>query len=146
MGNICRSPTAEGVMRALVRGAGLDGKVTLDSAGTGGWYPGELPDERARAAASKRGYVLDHRARQFKSEDFERFDLIVCMDRDNLANVQRMARGRTTPVKLLREWESGVHSEDVPDPYGGMGDDFEHVLDICERACRGLLEHVREML
>ncbi len=130
-------------MRALVRAEKLDGHIELDSAGTGGWHAGELPDERSRAAANKRGYVLDHRARQFVAADFERFDLIVCMDRDNLAHVQRMARGRTTPVKLLREWESGVHPPDVPDPYAGLGDDFEHVLDICERACRGLLEAIR---
>jgi len=145
MGNICRSPTAEGVMRALAQRAGVD--VTLDSAGTGGWHAGELPDERSRAAAKARGYDLDHRARQFVAADFDRFDLIVCMDRDNLAHVQRMARGRettkTTPVKLLREYEPGVHPPDVPDPYSGLGDDFEHVLDICERACAGLLDEAR---
>jgi protein-tyrosine phosphatase len=141
MGNICRSPTAEGVMRALVAAENVD--IEIDSAGTGGWHAGELPDERSRAAAKQRGYHLDHRARQFVAADFDRFDLIVCMDRDNLAHVQRMARGKATPVKLLRDWESGVHPPDVPDPYSGLGDDFEHVLDICERACRGLLEHVR---
>jgi protein-tyrosine phosphatase len=145
MGNICRSPTAEAVMRALVTAAGLAAKITLDSAGTGDWHAGELPDERSRAAGKQRGYVLDHRARQLTVADFDRFDLIVCMDRDNLANVQRLARGRATPpIHLLREWEPGVHPVDVPDPYSGMGDDFEHVLDLCERACRGLLEHIRE--
>jgi protein-tyrosine phosphatase len=143
MGNICRSPTAEAVMRTLVHNAGLTGSFTLDSAGTGDWHVGELPDERSRAAAKKRGYALDHRARQFVAADFERFDLIVCMDRDNLAHVQRMARGAATPVKLLREYERGVHPPDVPDPYGGLGDDFDHVVDICERACAALLEHVR---
>jgi protein-tyrosine phosphatase len=141
MGNICRSPTAEGVMRALAKREGVT--LELDSAGTGGWHAGELPDERSRRAAKKRGYDLDHRARQFVADDFDRFDLIVCMDRDNLANVQRLARGRATPVKLFREFEPGVHPPDVPDPYSGMGDDFEHVLDICERACAGLLAHVR---
>ena len=141
MGNICRSPTAEAVMRALAKREGV--ALELDSAGTGGWHAGELPDERSRRAAKKRGYDMDHRARQFVTDDFERFDLIVCMDRDNLANVQRLARGRTTPVKLLREFEPGVHPPDVPDPYSGLGDDFEHVLDICERACAGLLAHVR---
>jgi len=141
MGNICRSPTAEAVMRALAKREGV--ALELDSAGTGGWHAGELPDERSRRAAKKRGYDMDHRARQFVTDDFDRFDLIVCMDRDNLANVQRLARGRTTPVKLLREFEPGVHPPDVPDPYSVLGDDFEHVLDICERACAGLLAHVR---
>jgi protein-tyrosine phosphatase len=143
MGNICRSPTAEGVMCALVRADKLEAQIELDSCGTGDWHVGELPDERSRAAAEQRGYMLDHRARQFVAADFDRFDLIVCMDRDNLANVQRMARGRATPVKLLRDWEPGEHPPDVPDPYGGGGNDFEHVLDICERACRGLLEAIR---
>lgn len=130
-------------MRALVRAEKLDAQFELDSAGTGGWHAGELPDERSRAAAHKRGYVLDHRARQFVAADFDRFDLIVCMDRDNVANVQRLARGRATPVKLLREWEPGEHPPDVPDPYGGGGDDFDLVLDICERACHALLDDLR---
>lgn len=136
-------------MRTIVHNAGLDAKITLDSAGTGGWHAGELPDERSRRAAKTRGYDLDHRARQFVAADFDRFDLIVCMDRDNLSHVERMAQrrgGDLPPIKLLREWESGVHPPDVPDPYGGLGDDFEHVLDICERACRGLLDDVREKL
>src|SRR5690349_19191183 len=110
MGNICRSPTAEGVMRALVRTAGLDGKVVLDSAGTGGWHAGELPDPRTRDAAAKRGYQLDHRARQFRGDDFKRFDLIVVMDRDNLAHVQRLAERHgagVPPIEMLRRYEPG---------------------------------------
>ena len=143
MGNICRSPTAEGVMRAFVR---PEDEIAIDSAGTGGWHIGELPDERSRDAAKRRGYDLTHRARQFTRADFDRFDLILCMDRDNLAHVQRMAAGRAEPpVRLLRHYERGAPDDaEVPNPYGGMGDDFDHVLDICERACRGLLEHLRE--
>src|SRR5215467_3437355 len=91
LGNICRSPTAEGVMRKLVVDAGLDGRVTLDSAGTGGWHIGELPDPRSRAAAARRGYQLEHRARQFKPADFEAFDLVLAMDLDNLGYLQRLA-------------------------------------------------------
>ncbi|HTR53216.1 MAG TPA: low molecular weight protein-tyrosine-phosphatase [Kofleriaceae bacterium] len=145
MGNICRSPTAEAVMRKLVRAAGLDGHVVLDSAGTGGWHAGELPDPRSRDAAAKRGYELDHRARQFTTADFDRFDLIIAMDRDNLAHLRTIARGRgDPPIHLLRAFEPGApENAEVPDPYGGAGDDFDRVLDICERACRGLLEHVR---
>ncbi len=132
-------------MRGLVRDAGLVEHVTLDSAGTGHWHVGELPDPRTREAAARRGYRLDHRARQFTSEDFARFDLIVCMDRDNLAAVLRLARGRSEPpVRLLRAFESGAANDEVPDPYSGDAEGFEHVLDICERACRGLLAHLRE--
>jgi protein-tyrosine phosphatase len=146
MGNICRSPTAEGVMQKLVHEAGLAGRLALDSAGTGAWHVGELPDPRSRAAAKKRGYDLTHRARKFTANDFDRFDLVLAMDRDNLANLQRLARGRThvPSIRLLRSFEHGAGDDaEVPDPYSGEDDGFEEVLDICERACRGLLEHVR---
>jgi len=147
MGNICRSPTAEGVMRKLVGDAGLAGRVTLDSAGTGDWHVGEMPDPRSAGAAARRGYPLEHRARHFKPGDFDRFDLVLAMDLDNLAYLQRLARGRVhaPTIRLLRSFEPGADDDaEVPDPYGGGGDDFELVLDICERACRGLLDHVRE--
>src|SRR5215207_6533480 len=97
MGNICRSPTAEGVMIDLVRKAGLESEIVIDSAGTGPWHAGELPDDRARAAAAKRGLDLCSRARQLSKADFDRFDLIVVMDDVNLRHVQRMAGARTTP-------------------------------------------------
>jgi protein-tyrosine phosphatase len=149
MGNICRSPTAEGVFRKLVVEAQLDGRLTIDSAGTGGWHAGELPDPRSREAAKRRGYELTHRARKFIAADFDRFDLVLAMDRDNYDNLQRLARGRTrVPViRLMRSFEHGAAEDaEVPDPYSGELDGFEEVLDICERACRGLLEHVRERL
>lgn len=132
-------------MRKLVRDAGLDAHVTLDSAGTGGWHAGELPDPRSRDAATKRGYELDHRARQFTTADFDRFDLIIAMDRDNLAHLRTIARGRgEPPIHLLRCFEPDApDNAEVPDPYGGASEGFDLVLDICERACRGLLEHVR---
>jgi protein-tyrosine phosphatase len=147
MGNICRSPTAHGVMEKLAREAGLDGKLELDSAGTGAWHVGELPDSRSRAAAKKRGYDLTHRARKFTANDFDRFDLVLAMDRDNYDCLQRLARGRShvPPIKLLRAFDaSAPQGAEVPDPYSGEDDGFEEVLDICERACRGLLSHVRE--
>jgi len=134
-------------MDKLVREAGLDGKVVLDSAGTGAWHSGELPDGRSRAAARKRGYDLTHRARKFGAADFDRFDLVVAMDRENLYTLQRLGRGRThvPPIRLLRSFDP-VAPEDaeVPDPYSGEDDGFEEVLDICESACRGLLAHLRE--
>lgn len=149
LGNICRSPTAEGVMRSVVTAAGLVDHVELDSAGTGAWHAGELPDPRSRAAAAKRGYELAHRARQFRAADFDRFELVIAMDRENLADLQRLARTRETspPIRLLRSFDpSAPDDAEVPDPYSGGGSEFEEVLDICERACRGLLEHVRREL
>jgi protein-tyrosine phosphatase len=132
-------------MRKLVRDAELESLVTIDSAGTGGWHVGELPDPRSREAAARRGYALDHRARQFMAVDFDRFDLVLAMDRANFRHLCSLAgERRTPPVRLLRSFEPGAPEDaEVPDPYGGLGDDFETVLDICERACRGLLEHVR---
>ena len=147
LGNICRSPTAEGVMRELVREAGLEPHVALDSAGTGDWHVGELPDPRTREAARRRGYTLDHRARQFTRADLERFDLVLAMDRANLAHLERLAEraGIAPRITLLRAFDATApYGAEVPDPYAGDGDAFELVLDICERACRGLLQHVRE--
>jgi protein-tyrosine phosphatase len=148
LGNICRSPTAHGVMEKLVADAGLADRIELDSAGTGNWHVGELPDPRSREAAGARGYDLSHRARQFVASDFARFDLVVAMDRSNLAHLQRLAAaypGKPPRIELLRAFDPDAppHAE-VPDPYAGGGRDFERVLDICERACRGLLAHVRD--
>ena len=144
LGNICRSPTAEGVFRKLVLDAALDGRLTIDSAGTGAWHVGELPDPRSRQAAARRGYDLTHRARKFTAGDFDRFDLVLAMDRDNLAHLEHLAAGRKAPaIRLLRAFEPGApEGAEVPDPYGGLGNDFELVLDICERACAGLVDHL----
>ena len=149
MGNICRSPTAHGVMEKLVRDAGLEGKVELDSAGTGAWHVGELPDGRSRLAAKKRGYDLTHRARKFVAADFDRFDLVLAMDRDNFDSLQRLARGRSIvpPIRMLCAYDTTApEGAEVPDPYSGEDDGFEEVLDICERACRGLLDYVRSRM
>lgn len=146
LGNICRSPTAEGVFQKLVAAAGLERKVTIDSAGTGAWHVGELPDPRSRQAASRRGYELTHRARKFTAGDFDRFDLVLAMDRDNYDNLMRLARGRSQVpmIRLLRSFDATApHDAEVPDPYSGEDDGFDDVLDICERACQGLLDHVR---
>src|SRR3954471_15158180 len=135
MGNICRSPTAEGVLRRLVRDEGLSDQVEIDSAGTGGWHVGSPPDERATEAARRRGIELAGAARQFEPEDFERFDLILAMDRENLAELRALApddeaRGK---VRLL------LGDRDVPDPYYGGERGFEDVLDLVEAGCRDLL-------
>jgi len=148
MGNICRSPTAEGVFRKLATDAGLADRIVIDSAGTGDWHVGELPDPRTRDAAERRGLVLDHRARQFTRADFDRFDLVLAMDTMNVRHLLRMAGQRESPpIRLLRSFDpSAPDGAEVPDPYAGDGDDFELVLDICERACAGLLAHVRGRL
>lgn len=146
LGNICRSPTAEGVMRALVTEAGLAGTIVIDSAGTGSWHIGEQPDPRTREAAARRGIELEHLARQFTRADFDRFDLVLAMDRANLEVLERLAGARTRPaVRLLRSFDpTAPEGAEVPDPYyaGGRAG-FEEVLDQCERACAGLLAYVR---
>ncbi|HEX4454863.1 MAG TPA: low molecular weight protein-tyrosine-phosphatase [Kofleriaceae bacterium] len=141
LGNICRSPTAESVMRVLARDAGK--AVELDSAGTGGWHVGEAADPRSRNVAARRGYPIDHRARQLSYDDFARFDLILAMDRQNLADIEKLARGveHVPRIALFRSYDSTAESgAEVPDPYAGGAEGFERVVDICERACRGLLE------
>ena len=139
-------------MQKLVDDAGLAGRITVDSAGTGNWHVGELPDPRAREAAAARGDDLTHRARQFVPADFGRFELVIAMDRSNLAHLERLAvayrenspRAPLPGIELLRSFDLDAppHAE-VPDPYAGGADDFAEVLDICERACRGLLEVAR---
>jgi protein-tyrosine phosphatase len=144
LGNICRSPTAEGVMRHLVDEAGRGADVEVDSAGTAAYHAGEPPDARAREAARRRGLRLGGRARQFRREDFARFDYVIAMDRENRANLERLAPDAAARAKihLLRAFEPGAElgERDVPDPY--YDDRFDEVLDICEAACRGLLARI----
>ena len=147
LGNICRSPTAHGVMEKLVADAGLAAAITIDSAGTGAYHLGELPDPRSRTHAAKRGYELAHRARQFTKSDVAAFDLVVAMDRNNLRHLQLLAGAATDKVVLLRSFDpTAPPGAEVPDPWYGEADGFEEVLDQCERACAGLLAHVRSRL
>jgi protein-tyrosine phosphatase len=148
MGNICRSPTAEGVMRALLREEGLETTVELDSAGTGGWHAGEPPDARATEAARRRGVVLEGAARQVTPADFDDFDLLVAMDRENLRELLAIAPSEegAEKVRLLREFDpasADAGDLDVPDPYYGGERGFERVLELVTAACRGLLADVR---
>jgi protein-tyrosine phosphatase len=149
LGNICRSPTAEGVMRSLVARAGLEQSVELDSAGTGGWHVGSAPDERATAAARARGIALEGCARQVSASDFEEFDLLIAMDRSNMRELQRLAGSdeQRKRVRLLREFDpAGLQGGelDVPDPYYGSPGGFEEVLDLVQAACEGLLAQIAE--
>ena len=144
MGNICRSPTAEGVFRSVVQGAGLSAGIRIDSAGTHAYHVGEPADRRARAAAERRGYTLaDIRARRIRVEDFEYFDYILAMDRDNLAALMgQAAPEQHEKIHLLLDF-SGSGAAEVPDPYYGGASGFERVLDLVEDACQGLLEALR---
>jgi len=145
LGNICRSPTAEAVMRHLVKEAGLGDRIAIESAGTGDWHVGGARDRRSRAVGAARGIPLEGEAQQFTRPDFERFDHVLAMDRanrDELLGLARDDRDRAK-VRLLRSFEPGAPSDaEVPDPYYGGARGFEEVFDICERACRGLLAHL----
>jgi len=145
-GNICRSPTAEAIFRKLATDAGMAVAVTADSAGTHGYHVGEPPDPRAQEAAAKRGYDLSAlRARRFEQADFQRFDLILAMDRDHYSILSNMARPSAGhKLKLMMSYARRFADEEVPDPYYGGSQEFERVLDMLEDAARGLLESLRK--
>ncbi len=140
LGNICRSPAAEGAVRARAAEAGL--ALELDSAGTAGWHVGKPPYGPMIAAAARRGIDLAPlRARQFSARDFTRFDLILGMDRDNIADMERLRpAGNETPLKLFLEYAPQTGFREVPDPYHTR--DFEQALDLIEAAARGLVERI----
>lgn len=143
LGNICRSPAAEGIFRAHLAERGLEAVVEVDSAGTIDQHAGERADPRMREAASARGYDLGSRARRVTPEDFERFDLIVAMDRSNRDDLERLAErggGGIRKVRLLSEYLSAGSPEDVPDPYWGGPRGFDNVLDLLEDACPAILD------
>jgi protein-tyrosine phosphatase len=146
MGNICRSPTAEAILRHLVAEAGLDHRITVDSAGTGAWHVGEERDRRTRAVAQRRGMPITGPARQFVRGDFNRFDLVLALDEDNQRDLRRLAPDEEAraKIRLLRSFDAkAAPGAEVPDPYYGGPDGFDLVFDVCLAACRGLLDHLR---
>ncbi|MDH5484827.1 MAG: low molecular weight phosphotyrosine protein phosphatase [Gammaproteobacteria bacterium] len=145
MGNICRSPTAEGVFRHIVEQAELGDKIHIDSGGTHAYHVGNEPDQRAQATALKRGLDLSNqRARKVKTSDFEEFDYILAMDASNYAELENICpRGEENRLSLFLEFANGVREREVPDPYYGGDQGFEHVFDLVENASRGLLEDIR---
>lgn len=156
LGNICRSPAAEGVFLHLVQREGLSDRFRVDSAGTGGWHVGNPPDRRMRAAASRRGIHLPSRARQIVPADLHGFDRILTMDDDNLQAVRDLARQveaapveaadgarRLATIEPLTRHCRRFQVREVPDPYYGGEAGFEHVLDLLEDACQGLLDSLR---
>lgn len=142
MGNICRSPTAEGVVRKIIENKGLEEIIKVDSAGTHGYHIGEPPDPRTREAALRRGVDLSGlRARKVVPEDFERFDLLLAMDRDNLALLMRGSRPEHhAKLGLFMRYASRFDADEMPDPYYGGVRGFELVLDMAEDAGQGLIE------
>jgi protein-tyrosine phosphatase len=146
LGNICRSPTAAGVMRHLVKEAKLEGIVKVESAGTAGYHSGEAPDRRARAAGARRGIDIDGAARKFVRADWDRFDYVLAMDRSNYEDLESTAPAevRAGKLHLLRSFDPvSPAGANVPDPYYGGDDGFDDVLDQCLAACRPLLERIR---
>lgn len=146
LGNICRSPTAAAVMRQLIHEAGLADRITVESAGTADWHEGKGADPRTLEAATRSGIPMDHVARQFRPADFERFDLIVAMDGDNVEGLRAIAPDGATAdrIRLLRSFDpEAPHGAHVPDPYYGGPEGFEDVIAMCRRACEGLLDHIR---
>ena len=146
LGNICRSPTAEGVMRSVLESAGLASRVSVESAGTQGYHQGELPDRRSRAAARARGVELCSRARQFGLADWGRLDYVLAMDRQNFEHLAAGAPNAQARAKLrlFRDFDPAAPAgAEVPDPYYGGPEGFEHVLDLCQAAAQGLLQHLR---
>ena len=151
LGNICRSPTAEAVFRHQVEQADLSAHITVDSAGTGDWHLGHPPDQRAQQAASKRGYDLSAlRARQVDPEDFARFDYVLAMDSTNLHDLNTLSACSSFPqrciIKRFLQYAPNSRLMDVPDPYYGDKDGFDHVLDLIEDASEGLLHEIRQGL
>lgn len=144
MGNICRSPTAEGVFRHQVEAAGLTGMILIDSAGTHDYHIGKSPDRRAQQAALRRNYDLSAlRGRQVATSDFHEFDYILAMDRDNLANLQRICpQAQQHKLSLFMEFSRKSGEREVPDPYYGGEQGFENVLDMVEDAASGLLDAI----
>jgi len=143
LGNICRSPTAHGVLEKAIQDGGLEDSVKVDSAGTGDWHVGNPPDPRAIAAARTRGYAIDQLvARQVSQDDFLHFDYILCMDRTNLSALRELCPpAHSNKVRLLLDFADCSH-DTVPDPYYGGKQGFDLVLDLLEQACAGLMQHL----
>ncbi len=144
MGNICRSPTGEGLLQQLVDEQGLSETVLVDSAGTIDYHVGKQADSRMRSAAENRGYNLTSRARQVTRTDLDHFDLVIAMDRENLADLTSLASAPQATIKLLSEYLDDEWPVDVPDPYYGGDEGFEYVLDMIKQACPAILAELIE--
>lgn len=147
LGNICRSPAAEGIMKSLVEKEGMSDDFFIDSAAIGSWHIGQLPDSRMRKCGAEHGYRFDSHARQFQKSDFQRFDLIVVMDNENYRAITSMASSQADKDKVVRIADYMTQHREyttVPDPYYGDYSDFELVIELLEDACQGLLDSIKE--
>ncbi|MBQ9229651.1 MAG: low molecular weight phosphotyrosine protein phosphatase [Prevotella sp.] len=143
LGNICRSPAAEGIFQQLVDDRGLSDDFHIDSAAIGPWHIGDLPDKRMRECGKRHGYLFNSRARQFSSDDFRHFDLIIGMDQDNLRAIRSKAKSEEDgkKIRLMADFlRHHPHHATIPDPYYGVDKDFELVIELLEDACMGLLD------
>lgn len=146
LGNICRSPAAEGILKRMVREQGLQDKISIDSAGTSGYHDGDLPDHRMRQHGARRGYKFDSLSRRFTSLDFDRFDIILAMDDSNYHNIMRLAPDLESEKKVYRmvDFSKRFGHDHIPDPYYSGADGFELVLNLLEDACEGLLDRLKK--
>ena len=144
LGNICRSPTAEGVTRAILRQRGLEETIEVDSAGTGAWHVGEQADPRMRQAAGRRGYELTSRARQVRSEELVEWDLVVAMDLGNLEELRGFPQASAVNLRLFSDFLPQGEPRDVPDPYYGGESGFDRVIDLLERGCPRVVDSLLE--
>lgn len=145
LGNICRSPVAEGIFAKLIKEKGLNHKVSCDSCGTANYHIGGSPDDRSSENARNNGLVLNHRARQFTKEDFENFDYILAMDAKNMAEIKALenqAKNATYTLMMMRDFDELGKGTDVPDPYYGGSGGFQDVFDILQRSNERLLDFV----
>lgn len=149
LGNICRSPAAEGIVKKMIAEEGLDDRVFVDSAGTSNWNEGKPADERMQLHGKKRGYDFSSIARTFRSSDFEKFDYIIVMDNNNYNNVKKLAITQEDVDKIHRMTDFSIEYTDhdhVPDPYFGGDDGFNLVMDLLEDAAKGLMKEIKEKL
>lgn len=146
LGNICRSPAAEGIMKDIVSKRGLTDKIEIDSAGTSGYHDGELSDSRMRRHGARRGYNFNSRSRRFTVNDFDNFDIILAMDDSNYHNIIRLSPDLESQAKVHRmvDFSQKFNHDHIPDPYYTGADGFELVLDLLEDACEGLMQNLEE--
>jgi protein-tyrosine phosphatase len=145
LGNICRSPTGEGVLQALVCELGLEDLIIVDSAGTIGYHVGHAADPRMQQVAQRRGIELLSRSRKITYADLETFELVIAMDRENYADIRLIHPQPPAEIKLLSDFLDDLWPSDVPDPYYGGADGFEYVMDMIEAACPKILQHLRSL-
>lgn len=146
LGNICRSPAAEGIFRSMVENEKLSDKISVDSAGTSGYHDGELPDSRMRSHGSRRGYRFNSLSRKFRNSDFDKFDIILAMDDSNYNNIMRQSPDLESDKKVYRmaDFLQHMEADHIPDPYYSGAEGFELVLDLLEDSCRGLLDKIKK--